>query len=127
MITFGEVLNKEKEEYDKLTDEEVLQRLIKHIYRYYNKYGNGCFTTSKEYDLKPTDETLDYHKYITEYLIDDYALNDMVEFLEKYPYMQCISFGILHEMQEKCNADGLDAGWCGCFEPRYMLYILERG
>ena len=123
MITFGEFLNKEQEEYSKLTDEQVLQRLITYICKHYHKFEFDDL----ECKVKRKNDNIWYNRrYIKEYGLDNYELDDMLEFLEQYPYMNCISFEVLHDMQQTCNSDALDAGWCGCFEPRYMLYVLER-
>ena len=131
MITFGEIRSKEREEYDKLAEYEILQRLIKFAYLYYKLYMPSSFDVSDEtYSVKPTDTKKEYYercyKHVEVCDIDDYALADMNEFLDEYPYMRCIPFGILYELQRTCNADELSAGWCGCFEPRYMLYVLEN-
>lgn len=123
MITFGYLYKKEQEEYSKLTDEQVLQRLITYIYKHYRKFDFD----DVECKVKRKNNTFWYNRrYIKEYRLDDYELNDMLEFLEQYPYMKCISFEVLHDMQQTCNSNALDAGWCGCFEPRYMLFCLEK-
>ena len=124
MITFGDFYKKEQEEYSKLTDEEILQRLIKYIYKHYH---NKFEFDDVECKIKRKNDNIWYNRrYIKEYGLDDYELNDMMDFLETYPYMKCISFEVLHDIQKTCNSDVLCAGWCGCFEPRYMLFCLEE-
>ena len=94
-----------------MTEKEILQELIGLIY--------DC-SECEYFDFK-------YYNYDATSVLgmmEDYEIEDMENFLKKYPYMKCIPYGLLYEMQRDYNSDVLCAGWCGCCSPERLVEFM---
>ena len=58
--------------------------------------------------------------------MEEYEIEDMDEFIEKYPYMNSIPYGIVYAMQKYYNAEYLCAGWCGCATPETLIKVFSE-
>lgn len=96
--------------------------------------------TEKEIVIKLMELYFDLHEEITVYddfetkynredflgCMEEYEIEDMDEFIEKYPYMNSIPYGIVYLMQKYYNAEWLCAGWCGCASPETLIEIFSE-
>lgn len=94
-----------------MTEKQILQEMIGLMY----ELKDSVF----EYDLD------NYNKENVEGTMEDFELEDMEDFLKKYPYMKYIPYGVIYDWQKFYNAEYLSAGWCGCCSPERLLEVLR--
>lgn len=59
-------------------------------------------------------------------MMEDYEIEDMDEFFEKYKFMKIFSYSAIYELQKYYNSEFLSAGWCGCTSPENLAEISDR-
>lgn len=98
-----------------MTEKEILQELIGLAYSFQEEAFIDLVDKNEKYDRE---FTLGY--------MEDYEIKDMDKFLEEYPYMKTISYGVLFGLQKYYNSEYLSAGWCGCTSPERLVEQLKQ-
>ena len=63
----------------------------------------------------------DYNGKSVQGIMEDYEIEDMERFLNEYPFMKLLDYGVVYELQKHYNSEWLCAGWCGCASPREII------
>jgi hypothetical protein len=98
-----------------MTEKDILQELIGLAYYLQEEAFIDLVDKNEKYDRE---YTLGY--------MEDYEIEDMDKFLEEYPYMKAISYGVLFGLQKYYNSEYLCAGWCGCVSPERLVEQLKQ-
>ncbi|MBO7526366.1 MAG: hypothetical protein J6T74_00545 [Clostridia bacterium] len=99
-----------------MTERETLQELI-----------GLAYDLQEEVFIDFTDKTTEkYDRENTLGCMEDYEVKDMDKYLEEYPFLKAISYGVLYSLQKYYNSEWLCAGWCGCCPPDRLVILLEQ-
>ena len=63
----------------------------------------------------------DYNGKSVQGCMDKYEIEDMEDFLNKYPFMKLLDYEVVYELQKYYNSEWLCAGWCCCVIPEEII------